>query len=387
MKKSKKAKKVLAPLLAAAAVVTSVLGAPLPAGATNATINNLTNQSQDLQNSINSANSELVDILADIDAISGEIAEKQQEIADAEADIAAAEAAEQQQYEAMKKRMKFMYENGNKSIIEIFVESDNFADFLNRVEYTNAVYTSDRQMLDSYEATKVEIQGMKEDLESEQADLQSQQSQLAAKQNALNTKISQMKAQKQDVDAALAEAKRKAAEEAERRRKALEAEKARQRAAAVAAAAEAARRQQASSGGSSSSGAADSVSGGNYNPSPVTNISGSSVVAYAKQFVGNPYVWGGNSLTEGCDCSGFVVQVYKHFGINLSGSRNSASLRSVGQQVSYENMQPGDIVCYSGHVGIYAGGGIIVEAQSTRAGITCNRPVTCHKILAIRRVI
>ncbi len=386
----------MAPVLAAASTFCAVM-TPMQAGATK--ITDLTNQSQDLQNSINSANAELVDILSDIDAISAEISEKQQEIQQAEADIAAAEAAEQQQYQAMKKRMKFMYENGNKSIIEIFVESDNFADFLNRVEYTNAVYSSDRQMLDSYEATKIEIQGMKEDLESEQGDLQSQQNDLAAKQSALNTKISQMKAQKQDVDAALADAKKKAAEEAERKRKALEAEKARQRAAAVAAAkkareeeaaraAAAAASSSTSSSSSSSASAAEDVSdGGSYNPSPVTNISGSEVVSYANQFVGNPYVWGGNSLTEGCDCSGFVVQVYKHFGINLSGSRNSAALRSVGQKVSYENLQLGDIVCYSGHVAIYAGGGLIVEAQSTATGITNYRPVTCHKILAIRRVI
>ena len=386
----------MAPVLAAASTFCAVM-TPMQAGATK--ITDLTNQSQDLQNSINSAKAALVDILSDIDAISAELSEKQQEIQQAEADIAAAEAAEQQQYQAMKKRMKFMYENGNKSIIEIFVESDNFADFLNRVEYTNAVYSSDRQMLDSYEATKIEIQGMKEDLESEQADLQSQQNDLAAKQSALNTKISQMKAQKQDVDAALADAKKKAAEEAERKRKALEAEKARQRAAAVAAAkkareeeaaraAAAAASSSTSSSSSSSASAAEDVSdGGSYNPSPVTNISGSEVVSYANQFVGNPYVWGGNSLTEGCDCSGFVVQVYKHFGINLSGSRNSAALRSVGQKVSYENLQLGDIVCYSGHVAIYAGGGLIVEAQSTATGITNYRPVTCHKILAIRRVI
>lgn len=391
-RKKNQAKRILAPVLAAAAVATSVLGRPLPAGATNATINNLTNQSQNLQNSINSANSELVDILSDIEAISSQITEKQAEIAQAEDDIAAAEAAEQQQYEAMKKRMKFMYENGNKSIIEIFVESDNFADFLNRVEYTNAVYTSDRQMLDSYEATKIEIQGMKEDLESEKSDLESQQGQLSAKQTALNSKISEMKARKQDVDAALADAKKKAAEEAERKRKALEAEKARQRAAAVQAAAERRRAAAAAaaangSSSSSSSSAADVSDDGDYNPAPQTSISGSAVVAYAKQFVGNPYVWGGNSLTNGIDCSGFVVQVYKHFGIDLSRSRNSASLRSVGQKVSYNNLQPGDIVCYPGHVGIYAGGGKIVEAQGTATGITDYRPVTCHTILAIRRVI
>ena len=132
----------------------------------------------------------------------------------------------------------------------------------------------------------------------------------------------------------------------------------------------------------------DEGSGGqDLNPGPVTGVSGSAVVAYAQQFVGNPYVWGGNSLTNGCDCSGFVVQVYSHFGINLAASRNSAALRSVGSAVSINNIQPGDIVCYPGHVGLYAGGGTIVEAQSTAAGITTGRSVYCHEILAIRRVI
>ncbi|MBQ2577559.1 MAG: C40 family peptidase, partial [Lachnospiraceae bacterium] len=122
-------------------------------------------------------------------------------------------------------------------------------------------------------------------------------------------------------------------------------------------------------------------------PSPSTDVSGGSVVSYARQFVGNRYVWGGNSLTNGCDCSGFVVQVYRHFGIDLSGHRNSAALRSVGSAVSANNIQPGDIVCYPGHVAIYAGGGLIVEAQSSRAGITCNRTWNHGTVLAIRRVV
>ena len=86
------------------------------------------------------------------------------------------------------------------------------------------------------------------------------------------------------------------------------------------------------------------------------------------QFVGNPYVWGGNSLTNGVDCSGFVHEVYAHFGI--STPRYSQAFKSVGQAVSFDNIQPGDVVVYPGHVAIYAGGGVIVEAQSTKAGIT-----------------
>ena len=109
------------------------------------------------------------------------------------------------------------------------------------------------------------------------------------------------------------------------------------------------------------------------------------MVSYAMQFVGHPYVWGGNSLTNGVDCSGFVHEVYAHFGI--STPRYSQAFKSVGQAVSFDNIQPGDVVVYPGHVAIYAGGGVIVEAQSTKAGITANRSVQCHTILAIRRLV
>ena len=109
------------------------------------------------------------------------------------------------------------------------------------------------------------------------------------------------------------------------------------------------------------------------------------VVDFALQFEGNPYVYGGTSLTNGADCSGFVHEVYAHFGI--STPRYSQAFKSVGQAVSFDNIQPGDVVVYPGHVAIYAGGGVIVEAQSTKAGITANRSVQCHTILAIRRLV
>ncbi len=110
----------------------------------------------------------------------------------------------------------------------------------------------------------------------------------------------------------------------------------------------------------------------------------SSVASYALQFVGNPYVWGGTSLTNGADCSGFVMSVYAHYGVSLPHS--SSALRGVGRGVSYSEAQPGDIICYSGHVAIYIGGGQIVHASNPSDGIKVSS-ATYKNILAVRRVL
>ena len=127
-----------------------------------------------------------------------------------------------------------------------------------------------------------------------------------------------------------------------------------------------------------------SESGGKTYANP-TGSSGANVVQFAKQFVGNPYVYGGTSLTNGADCSGFVMSVYKNFGVNLPHS--SAADRNVGAAVNgLENAQPGDIICYSGHVGIYAGNGQIVHASTSRTGIIVSS-ATYRSILSIRRIL
>ena len=110
---------------------------------------------------------------------------------------------------------------------------------------------------------------------------------------------------------------------------------------------------------------------------------GADIVNYAKQFIGNPYVYGGNSLTRGTDCSGFVKGVYEHFGVSLP--RTSYSMCRVGKSVSYNDMQLGDIVCYDGHVGIYAGNGKIVNAINESKGINYS-DVYYAKIITIRRI-
>ncbi len=132
---------------------------------------------------------------------------------------------------------------------------------------------------------------------------------------------------------------------------------------------------------SESSSSSSSKSSKSY--SAPSGSGGGSVVSYGSQFVGNPYVYGGSSLTNGTDCSGFVMSCYSAFGVSLPHS--SSAMRSVGYGVSYDEMQPGDIVCYSGHVGIYAGNGTLLHASNKRTGITYSN-VNYKNILAIRRI-
>ena len=129
---------------------------------------------------------------------------------------------------------------------------------------------------------------------------------------------------------------------------------------------------------SSSAGSSDSTSSGS------ASSSGQSVVNYASQFLGNPYVYGGTSLTNGADCSGFVMSVYAHFGVSLPHSSNA--LRGAGYGVSYSSMQPGDIICYDGHVAIYAGGNTVIHASNPADGIKYTSPANYRSVVAVRRI-
>lgn len=387
--------------LAAVMIVTVPVSVPqVTAYATSTKVKKLQKKKKEKQAELNDLQSKLVDIISQIDALESDIKSNAQDIKDTQAEVKEAKKAEKKQYKAMKSRIRYFYENDtDNSVFNILVESKSLTDFINKVSYMNSVYSYDRDLLDSYEATRVEIEGMEEDLEDKQLDLKKEKKQLKANKASLNNLIDSKKDEVANISAQVAKAKKAAAKAAAEKAARLERERQARNAAAAAAAAERAVQKKAAqrrvaSQDSGSNVSSNDTSGNNSSayvqdadPTPATDVSGGAVVSYAMQFVGNRYVWGGNSLTNGCDCSGFVVQVYRHFGIDLSGSRNSAALRYVGQAVSPDNIQAGDIVCYPGHVAIYAGNGCIVEAQSSRAGITANRAWNHGTVLAIRRVI
>lgn len=356
-------------------------------------INGLKDQQQTTADDIKNKSAKLDEILAAQKKLQTDITNKQAEIEQNQKDLAAAQEKQQEQYDAMKKRIQFMYENSAEdNIWTAIIESNGITDMLNRIEYVSDVYDSDRALMDSYQAAVEQVKEIGTKLDKDMNELTAMQDDYEKQQADVEAAIVALENQKEQYASQIAQAQ----QQADNYQNIITAQGKiiqEQEAAAAAAAAAAARANSSSSsssydgGGAGKGGsiASDYASGGGKNPSASTGVSGRSVVSYAMQFVGNPYVWAGNSLTNGVDCSGFVHEVYAHFGI--STPRYSQAFKSVGQAVSFDNIQPGDVVVYPGHVAIYAGGGVIVEAQSTKAGITANRSVQCHTILAIRRLV
>ena len=365
----------------------------------NSQIETIEKQQQALQNEIDAKDAELVNLLVNIGILEDELDSKNAQLEQVTADLAKAEQTEADQYASMKKRIQFMYERGDTAMIESLLGSENMADFLNRVEYVSEVYDYDRNLLTQYQTTVQQVADLKSTVETEKAELEAMEDEYAAQQTELENVLAAKKAKMGDYNNQLATAQAEAEaykktiaaqnkiiKEEERKQKEQE-EKAR----AAAAKASAGNSNSSTSGtgntGNSTGGTSSNStgsSGGGENPSYSTSVSGSSVVSYACQFVGNPYVWGGTSLTNGADCSGFVMSVFAHFGVSLPHS--SGALQGCGKAVSYANAQPGDLICYSGHVAIYMGGGQIVHAQSTAVGITTSS-ATYRTIVAVRRVL
>ncbi len=417
--------------------------------ATYARMSALWDQKQQLESQIDSLNSDLVNVMVSIQTLENDIASKEAEIEKTQGDLTKAQNAKDKQYSSMKKRIQYLYEKGgNNAWFQMMLNADNLADLLTRAEYTQQTYEQDRESLQKYARTIEEVQKLEEQYEQEKADFETMKQEYEDQQANLQYQLDVTRANSADCENEIAYAQQQATEYAnllaeqqaeierlEAERIAAEEEARRQaeaEAAAAAAAQEAAAQESQddsyedtytedtssnneddsyteevdySDDGNTVSGTGDSSSDyeydeyGNvidtdntvtdYDSSSASSSSssgeGSSVVSYATQFVGNPYVWGGTSLTSGADCSGFVQSVYANFGVSLP--RTSYEQQNAGTEVSYADAQPGDLICYGGHVAIYMGNGQIVHASNSRDGIKISDNAAYRTITSVRRLV
>lgn len=391
-------------------------------------IDNLEDQKNQLMDELDSLDARLIQTIANINSLKEDITQKNSEIEETKVQLAAAEEDRKQQYEAMKKRIQFLYENGGNASWAVFLfEGGNISDMLNSVSQTQELYEYDKNALEEYAAVVQQVKDLEEQLAQEKSDLETMERAEEEEQQSLEGMIEEKKATCDDYEAQIAaaektanqyrelirqqnvqisqlveeqrrqaeeEAKRKAAEEKAAKEKAAKEEASKQQTTQKS---ENQNKNNASNNNTSNTSDSkkentskqennreDNKSDSNKKddsnktpskdkedqgskPSSGSSSTGQAIANYGLQFVGNPYVWGGTSLTNGADCSGFVGSVYKHFGYSLP--RTSGEIAGAGRAVSYADAQPGDVICYSGHVGIYIGGGQMVHAKGKDYGI------------------
>ena len=363
-----------------------------------------------VEEEISDLDAEMVALLTDINLIQEAIDDKEEDIANTQVAYDAAVAEKDEQYESMKIRIKFMYEKGDESYLQLFLGAQSMSDMMNKAHYIEQLYEYDRTLLEQYEATVQQVAQLWDQLEEEKSELVTSKTEMEEQQAYVNEVLEQKKQEYENYSTVLAKAKREAAaytakikqetaqirklEEEERKRREEEERRRAEEAAAESQQGGGSENDDSSvseertedSGEAESSG--DSGSSGSdassNNPVSSGGGKGQEIARFACQFIGNPYVAGGTSLTNGADCSGFVLAVYKNFGYSLP--RSSYAQSGAGRAVSYAEAQPGDIIYYGGHVGIYIGNGQIVHASTERTGIKITS-ATYRSIITVRRIV
>ena len=361
---------------------------------------------------------ELVRLLALKDILESDMEELKTQIQGADRDYRQAEEKRQRQYDILKKRIQFLYEEGDITYLDILLKAKNIGDVVSQTEYFRQLYEYDQEIIQRYEKLKQEAARKKELLEEKQSQLEVMEEENESQQKELEGFIEARKTESSSFDLELEEAQARAAqaagevirktEEIRILRARQEEERIRQEKERIRQEQESAGREPGSAGQASGAagwepgaagwepGAAGREPGGAGRESggagtaggrPVKSIGGTefgrNVADYALQFVGNPYVYGGTSLTGGTDCSGYTQSVYRHFGVSIP--RTSGEQAGFGREIPYEEMEPGDLVCYSGHVAMYIGGGRIVHASSRKEGIKVSNDPAYRTIVSIRR--
>lgn len=358
-------------------IVTPVLAAP--------SVDDLKKEKASKQNEVSSLQSQLTTLMGKVNTLESELIQTGEDITKAQSDLVVAQKKEKEQYAAMKKRIKYMYEAGNDSAFETLVTSDDFTDLLSKAEYVQNVHSYDRKQLQEYVETKQQISDLKDSLEKDQKELESKQAEYEKQGDNLNNLITSKSAEVANLDSEIQAAAEAAAKEAAERAAKEAAEKA---------AKEAAKKQRASAAnnstssnrnnsttsnnttsnknntsnttrpsrpsGNNTSSSTTKPSGNNTssNTTSGSNANGGTIVSRAYSQLGKPYVWGACGPSS-FDCSGFVS-----YCLTGSYTRLGTTLTFMGW-TRVSNPQPGDVVTTATHCGIYIGNGQMIHAPHT----------------------
>lgn len=301
------------------------------------------------ESEVSSLQQQLTELMTKVSALESELISTGEEISKAEEDLTKAEKKEAEQYEAMKKRIKFLYEQGDASTLETLVGSSDFSDLLNKAEYVQNVHTYDREQLQDYIDTKKEVEELKSTLETEMSTLQSKEEEYTAKQDELSTTLASKESEVTNLDAQIQEAARAA----------VEAQQAQERQQAAA-------RNDNSNNNSNNNSGSTSGGGGTSNGGSAPGYvpsTGNAVVDRARSQMGKPYSWGAVG-PDAFDCSGLVSYA-------LSGSYTR-----LGNTITFlswprvSDPQPGDVCVNKNHCGIYIGGGQMIHAPHSGAVVS-----------------